>query len=167
MAVLVLDRHEADAAASLDGRCQRCTAAGRPREFSWRKRESAMGRVCQTWSRHHAFSASGNSANVTASLDPPSNTGVFRFEHSDYVMDETVRLILHDANNQAETALVQLTTSSGDLENLVLRRNGDTFYGTARMGTDGYQAKFSLARCGHPRRFHERVLCRREYGCYR
>jgi hypothetical protein len=88
-----------------------------------------------------AFSASANANNVTASFDPPSSTGVLRFEHSDYVLDEPVRLILHDANNPADTALVQLTSSSGDVSSLVLRREGETFQGITLMQTNGNQVK--------------------------
>ena len=89
-----------------------------------------------------AFSATGDSNAVTASGDRPSPQGILRFEWPSYSMGEQVRLILHDANAGGETARIQLTTSSGDVENLVLRRRGETYYGTIPMGTDGHQDRF-------------------------
>ena len=89
-----------------------------------------------------AHAASGNSSTVAAGFEIPSNRAVVRFEHSDYVMGETLRLIVQDANNTGDTALVQLTSSSGDVENVVLRRRGETFYGTANIGNDGVQDRF-------------------------
>jgi len=88
-----------------------------------------------------AFTSSGDSSSPSSSAELPSRAGLLRFEWPRYNMAETVRLVLHDSNNSASTALVQLTTSSGDLENLLLRRQGETFTGTIPMGTDGIQGR--------------------------
>lgn len=84
-----------------------------------------------------AFSSTGNSLATTASFDVPSNQGTLRFEWDKYTFDEQVRVLLNDSNNPAKTASVQLTTSSGDLETLVLRKEGETFAGTIPLDSSG------------------------------
>ncbi|MBC8165466.1 MAG: M36 family metallopeptidase, partial [Bryobacteraceae bacterium] len=94
-----------------------------------------------------ARATDADSIAVTASFDKPSSSGVLRFEYPNYNMGqggtgETVRLVLYDGNNASQSVQVQLTSSSGDLENLALRKKGETFYGEITMGNDGASAKF-------------------------
>ncbi|MEJ7606513.1 MAG: hypothetical protein WKF37_09645, partial [Bryobacteraceae bacterium] len=88
-----------------------------------------------------AQSSDANTINVSESLDKPSNKGVLKFYHPGATIGEKIRLALHDSNNMSETARVQVTTSSGDLENIVLRRRGESFYGELQSYTDGAVAK--------------------------
>ena len=77
-----------------------------------------------------AHADSTGTINVVASFETPSNTGVVRFYQGLYVIGEPVRVLLHDANNPSPAVRVQLTASSGDLEDLLLRRSGSLFLGT-------------------------------------
>ncbi|MCC6538560.1 MAG: M36 family metallopeptidase [Bryobacterales bacterium] len=77
-----------------------------------------------------AHAASTNSTHVASSFDMPAPLGALRFYEPSYVNGETVRVVLQDANNTSETANVQLTSSSGDLENMLLQRQGSVYYGT-------------------------------------
>lgn len=81
-----------------------------------------------------AQSDDGNSIHISPSFDVPSNTGALGFYESSYVIGEQVRLVLADANLTAPVAHIQLTSSSGDLENLDLRRNGQVYTGTIATG---------------------------------
>jgi hypothetical protein len=87
-----------------------------------------------------AQSMTGDSSYVVPSFEPPSNTGVIRFHSPSYVPGEQVRVTMYDANNTSPTALIQLTTSNGDLENMTLRRRGTLFEGSIASGNDAYVA---------------------------
>ena len=87
-----------------------------------------------------AQSKTGDSSYVVPSFEAPSNTGILRFHSSSYVPGETVRLVMYDANNTSPTALVQLTTSNGDLEHVTLRRRGTVYEGSILSGNDAYVA---------------------------
>jgi hypothetical protein len=89
-----------------------------------------------------AFAVDANSVNVTSAFNAPSSSATLQLDQSQYGFYDLIRVILHDANNTSDSAQIQLTTSSGDLENLVVRKKGDVFYGTAWTGGDGYQDKF-------------------------
>ena len=47
---------------------------------------------------------------------------------------------MYDANNTSPTALVQLTTSNGDLEHVTLRRRGTVYEGSILSANDAYVA---------------------------
>lgn len=87
-----------------------------------------------------AQSKTGDSSYVVPSFEAPSNTGVLRFHSPSYVPGETVRLVMYDANNTSPTALVQLTTSNGDLEHVTLRRRGTLYEGSILSANDAYVA---------------------------
>jgi hypothetical protein len=82
-----------------------------------------------------AYSSGGDTAHIAASFDLPSTTGKLRFYDDPVVIGEPVRVILQDTNNTQPTALIQLTSGSGDIENLVLARTGSIYTGT--LGTSG------------------------------
>ena len=46
-------------------------------------------------------------------------------------------MLLNDSNNPAKTASIQLTSSSGDVETLVLRKKGEMFIGTIPLDSSG------------------------------
>jgi hypothetical protein len=77
-----------------------------------------------------AYSDGGDSVHILSSSDLPSPTGRLRFFDDPYVPGEPIRLILADSNLSQPTALVQLTSSSGDLEDLILERTGSVYFGT-------------------------------------
>ncbi|MBM3796728.1 MAG: hypothetical protein FJW31_22340 [Acidobacteria bacterium] len=76
-----------------------------------------------------AHSVSAGSSHVAASFDMPAPLGALRFYEPTYVNGEALRVVMQDANNTSESANVQLTSSSGDLENLLLLRQGSVYYG--------------------------------------
>ena len=46
--------------------------------------------------------------------------------------------MLYNANNTSPTALVQLTTSNGDLEHVTMRRRGTVYEGSISLHNDAY-----------------------------
>ncbi|MGH7248994.1 MAG: hypothetical protein ACREH9_12905, partial [Pseudomonadota bacterium] len=76
-----------------------------------------------------AQSGDGDSIHVSPSFDAPADTASLGFYESSYVIGETVRVALMDRNLTAPTAHIQLTTSSGDIENLQLRKTGLIYTG--------------------------------------
>ena len=96
-----------------------------------------------------ASTTNPDAATGSASFATPSKGGTLRFEWDQYTMGdpkgsvgEPIRVILHDANMTGGTASIQLTSGSGDVESLVLRKKGETYYGTISMGTDGGFQKY-------------------------
>ena len=77
-----------------------------------------------------AQSDDGDSIHISPSFDAPSNTGALGFYETSYVIGESVRIVLSDANLTTPAAHIQLTTSSGDLENLDLQRTGLVYTGS-------------------------------------
>lgn len=77
-----------------------------------------------------AFSASGDSLHIAASFDTPSTTGKLGFVDNPVVVGEPVRVILADTNYTQPSVRVQLTGTSGDVEDLVLQQNGSVYTGT-------------------------------------
>ena len=71
-----------------------------------------------------ANTSGGNTAHVRASFALPSTTGQLAFYDDAFTIGEQVRIILSDLNNTKKSALIQVTSSSGDLEDVVLTRNG-------------------------------------------
>lgn len=76
-----------------------------------------------------AQSDNADSVHISPSFDTPSNRGSLQFYESRYTIGEGVRIVLQDGNLTAPMAGIQLTTSSGDLENVGLRRRGSVYYG--------------------------------------
>ena len=85
-----------------------------------------------------AMSTNADSSFVTPSFEAPSNTGALKFHSTSYVPGELVKLALYDANNTSPTALVQLTTSNGDLENVTMRRRGTIYEGSIQSNNDAF-----------------------------
>ncbi len=77
-----------------------------------------------------AHASGPDTTHIAASFDTPSPKGSLRFYEDAYVIGESVRVLLADANNPSPTANVQITASSGDLENLILTRSGNIYSGT-------------------------------------
>ncbi|MBM3735282.1 MAG: hypothetical protein FJW39_05785 [Acidobacteria bacterium] len=77
-----------------------------------------------------AQSFSAASTHVSPSFDTPSRTAAIRFYEDSYYQGEAVRVILHDANLAGAFTSVILTSTSGDLEPLVLDRTGAVYIGS-------------------------------------
>ena len=89
-----------------------------------------------------AQSTSASSIHISASYDMPSATASMQFFDKQYVLGESVRIALQDANRTEDTALIQFTGSSGDVENLLLRRTGTVFSGSLRASASAGVTKF-------------------------
>ncbi len=85
-----------------------------------------------------AQSRNGDSSYVVPSFETPSNTGILKFHSPSYVPNERVHVSLYDANNTSQTALIQLTTSNGDLEHMTLRRRGLVYEGSIISANDAF-----------------------------
>jgi hypothetical protein len=81
-----------------------------------------------------AQSGSGSSVHIKPSFDTPSNTGIISFYEDNYTIGESVRVLLYDGNLKSPTATIQLTTGSGDLETMTLRKRGAAYLGTIGTG---------------------------------
>ncbi|MBI3471036.1 MAG: M36 family metallopeptidase, partial [Candidatus Solibacter usitatus] len=90
-----------------------------------------------------AWSTNANSTHVVPSFERPSPTGSLRFYEEAYTLGETVRVILQDSNATQPTVRIQLTGSSGDVEDLVLRRAGSAYVGTIPSSSSGVVTKLS------------------------
>jgi hypothetical protein len=77
-----------------------------------------------------AYSDGGNTVHVMSSFDLPSTTGQLKFYDNPMVIGEPVRVVLQDSNYTQPSVLIQLTGSSGDLENLILRQKGSVYEGS-------------------------------------
>lgn len=77
-----------------------------------------------------AHSDGGDSLHVIPSFDLPTPDGKLKFYEKTFVAGEPVRVLLADANRSAATARVALTTSSGDVEDLLLTRSGFVYFGS-------------------------------------
>ncbi len=75
--------------------------------------------------------AQGSTSTITlnnlASFEQPSPVGAMRFFADSYVIGETVRIVLQDANFSQPAARIQLAGSSGDVETLLLARGAGGF----------------------------------------
>ena len=76
-----------------------------------------------------ALSFSGNSVHVRPSFDLPSSTGSIRFYEDQYTVGETVTVVVQDSDLKDPTVMVQVA-SSGDVENVVLHRQGQVYVGS-------------------------------------
>ncbi|HLJ48384.1 MAG TPA: M36 family metallopeptidase [Bryobacteraceae bacterium] len=76
-----------------------------------------------------AFSDGANTVHVMSSFDMPSNTGQLKFYDDPIVLGEPLRVVLEDLNYSQPTVRIQLTSSSGDAENLILHQRGSVYEG--------------------------------------
>ncbi len=77
-----------------------------------------------------AYADNASSVHVISSFDLPSTTGQLKFYDDPIVIGESVRVVLQDSNYTQPSVLIQLTGSSGDLENLILRQKGSIYVGS-------------------------------------
>ena len=77
-----------------------------------------------------AYSIDPNTTFIAPSFNMPSTRGQMRFYQDEQYTGETLRIILQDSNLNAPTVTVQVATTSGDLEDLVMHRTGSVYYGT-------------------------------------
>ena len=77
-----------------------------------------------------AYADSASSVHVLSSFDLPSTSGQLKFYDNPIVIGEVARVVLQDSNLALPSVLIQLTGSSGDLENLILRQKGSIYVGS-------------------------------------
>ena len=77
-----------------------------------------------------AYSIDPTSTFIATSFDMPSTKGQLRFYQDEQLTGETARIVLQDSNLTSPNATVQITSTSGDLEDVILRRVGGIYYGT-------------------------------------
>ena len=77
-----------------------------------------------------AYSFSGDSVHIAASFDLPSNKAKVVFHEQETTVGENLRVLVSDNNNPSAAVSVQLTSSSGDVETISLRRVGSVFVGS-------------------------------------
>ena len=77
-----------------------------------------------------AYSDGANTAHVSSSFDLPATAGAIKFYDDPIVIGEPLRVVLADANYTQPSVLIQLTTTSGDLENLILHQRGSVYVGS-------------------------------------
>jgi hypothetical protein len=82
-----------------------------------------------------AHSDGGDTVHIIPSSDMPSPTGKLKFYEDTFVAGEPVRLLLSDSNLSDPSVSVQITTTSGDVENLTLDRWGSLYYGWISSST--------------------------------
>ena len=82
-----------------------------------------------------AQSTSTFTTHIRESFATPSNTGKIGFYEDATIQGEPVRIVLSDANLDQAAVKVQVTSSSGDLEDLRLTRNGTVYTGALPTGT--------------------------------
>jgi Fungalysin metallopeptidase (M36)/Fungalysin/Thermolysin Propeptide Motif len=76
-----------------------------------------------------AFSDGGDTIHVISSTEVPSTNAKLKFHENTFSPGEPLRLILSDANLSAPSVHVQLTTTSGDAEDMLLSRVGSIYVG--------------------------------------
>jgi hypothetical protein len=81
-----------------------------------------------------AMSKSGDSIHIKPSFETPSDRGSIALYEDRYVIGERMTLVVQDANLSDDTVRVQVRGTSGDIENVILRRNGQVFLGTLDTG---------------------------------
>jgi hypothetical protein len=82
-----------------------------------------------------AYAISANSVHVLPSFDLPSATGQLKFYDDPVVIGEPVRIVLQDSSLTRPSVRVQINSSSGDLEDVLLFKNGLNYIGA--IGTTG------------------------------
>src|SRR5262249_28466710 len=76
-----------------------------------------------------AHSDGGDTLHVVPSFEVPSSKGKLKFYEDTFVAGEPIRLILSDINLSEPTVRVQISTSAGDLEDMILARVGLIYIG--------------------------------------
>ena len=84
-----------------------------------------------------AYSPNSDTIQVTASFDKPSNTGVIGLQTESPIRGQALRITVYDGNYAAESMPVDVTASSGDVERVILRREGMAYSGTLFTTTAG------------------------------
>jgi hypothetical protein len=82
-----------------------------------------------------AYSSGSDTIHVVPSFDTPSATGRVKFYDDSIVNGEPLRVLLADSNYSQPTVKVQLTSTVGDREDLVLTRSGSIYVGTIPTST--------------------------------
>jgi hypothetical protein len=82
-----------------------------------------------------AHSDGGDTIHVISSFELPSPTGRLKMYENTFVAGEPIRVLLSDSNLTTPTVMVQITTSSGDVEDLTLRSYGSIAYGIMPSST--------------------------------
>jgi hypothetical protein len=77
-----------------------------------------------------AYSSGADTVHIAPSFDTPSATARLKFYDDSIVIGEPVRVLLADSNATQPTIRIQLTSTVGDLEDLVLARTGSIYVGT-------------------------------------
>lgn len=88
-----------------------------------------------------AFSPHSDTIQITASFDKPSNTGVIGLQTESPTIGEPLRITVFDGNATNESLTVDVTSSSGDLETVVLVREGSAYSGTLFTSSAGPSRK--------------------------
>ncbi len=70
-----------------------------------------------------------DTVHIVPSFETPSNTAQIAFYEPQFVQGEFIRMILHDANETSPTVQAQLTSTSGDVENMTLTKTGLIYTG--------------------------------------
>jgi len=76
-----------------------------------------------------AHSDGGDTVHIVSSTDVPTPDGKLKLYEKTYVVGEPIRVILSDSNLWQPTARVQIRTTAGDQEDLILRRSGTIYFG--------------------------------------
>jgi len=87
-----------------------------------------------------AYSIDPDSTFIATSFEIPSTRGQLRFYQNEQYGGETLRVILQDTNSTSGAVTVQVASTSGDLENLLLHKVGGIYYGTM-PSTSGVAAR--------------------------
>ncbi|MBY0505264.1 MAG: M36 family metallopeptidase [Bryobacteraceae bacterium] len=77
-----------------------------------------------------AYSNGADTIVVQSSFEKPSNAGVIGVSNEVPVIGEVVNLAVYDGNATGNTLSIQATSSSGDVETVALRRQGNLYIGT-------------------------------------
>lgn len=90
-----------------------------------------------------AYSPGPDTIQVVASKDNPSNTGLIGLQTELPTIGEPLRITVFDGNATSDTVTVDVTSSTGDLENVVLHREGLIYNGTLFTTATGPARKAS------------------------
>lgn len=82
-----------------------------------------------------AYSDGAHTVHILASAALPSATGQLAFYDDSFVAGEPVRVVLSDSNYSQPTVRIRVTSSSGDVEDLALDRQGSVYVGGISSST--------------------------------
>jgi hypothetical protein len=77
-----------------------------------------------------AMAKNGDSVHVRPSFDTPSARGSIQFYEDRYVIGERITIVVQDAGLTGDSARVRVLGTSGDVEDVNLRRKGQVFVGS-------------------------------------